>query len=71
MHATRWIEKLKAEGRKTPGGRKPRSRITPPAPAIRARADIRSMSPEEIIAAGKEALKMMQERFERTGSLLG
>jgi hypothetical protein len=30
------------------------------------------MSPEEIIAAGnKEALKMMQERFERTGSLLG
>jgi hypothetical protein len=29
------------------------------------------MSVEEFIAAGKEALKQLQERFEKTGSLRG
>jgi hypothetical protein len=29
------------------------------------------MTVEEFIAAGKEALRQLQERFERTGSLLG
>jgi hypothetical protein len=29
------------------------------------------MSPEEIIAAGKEALKQLEERLEKTGSLTG
>jgi hypothetical protein len=28
------------------------------------------MTPEEIIAAGKEALKLLQERLDRTGSPL-
>jgi hypothetical protein len=29
------------------------------------------MTAEEIIAAGKEALRLLQERFEKTGSLIG
>jgi hypothetical protein len=29
------------------------------------------MTPEEVIAAGKEALKQLEERFEKTGSLTG
>jgi hypothetical protein len=33
--------------------------------------DIRNMTPEETIAAGREALKLLQERLDRTGSLLG
>jgi hypothetical protein len=68
----RWIERLKAEGKKIPGGRKPGSRIaTKPATPVRTRADIRKMSPEEIIAAGREALKQLQELLERTGRLIG
>jgi hypothetical protein len=60
------------EGEKIPGGRKPGSRIgTKPATAVRTRADIRNMTQEELIAAAKEALKLLQERFDRTGSLLG
>jgi hypothetical protein len=68
----RWIERLKAEGKKIPGGRKPGPRIVPqPTTPVRTRADFRNMSPEEIIAAGKEALKLLQERLDRTGSLRG
>src|SRR3984893_6731956 len=65
----RWIERLKAEGKKIPGGRKPGPRVaTKPATSVPTRTDIRNMSPEEIIAAGKEALKHLEERFERTGT---
>jgi hypothetical protein len=77
----RWIERLKAEGRKIPGGRKPGSRIVK-APkgngaATERRAVVqlpkgyRHMSVDEYIAAGKQALRQLQERLERTGRLIG
>jgi hypothetical protein len=44
---------------KLPGCRKPGSRIgTKPATAVRTRADIQNMTHEELIAAGKEAIKL-------------
>ena len=77
----RWIERLKAEGKKIPGGRKPGSRIVKVAKAssaaterkavVRLPQQYRHMTFEEFVAGAKEALKQLQERFERTGSLLG
>jgi hypothetical protein len=77
----RWLAQLKAEGRKFPGGRKPGSRVakppkvmaaaTKPTPAVRLPKKYRHMTYEEFIAAGKEALRQLQERLDRTGSLLG
>jgi hypothetical protein len=57
---------------KLPGCRKPGVRIAAkPAAAVLTRKDIRNMTHEELIAAGKEALKLLQERLEKTGSLIG
>jgi hypothetical protein len=77
----RWIERLKAEGKKIPGGRKPGSRLVK-APKVNPAAGERTavvqlpkryrhMTVDEFIAAGKEALKQLQERFEKTGTLIG
>jgi hypothetical protein len=75
----RWVERLKAEGRKVPSGRKPGSRLVKPPKASSAATERRAvvqlpkqyrhMTVDEFIAAGKEALKQLQERFEKTGSL--
>jgi hypothetical protein len=77
----RWVERMKAEGRKFLGGRKPGTRIVKLAKGNGAATDRRAvvqlpkqyqhMTVDEFIAAGKEALKQLQERFEKTGSLLG
>ena len=76
----RWIERLKAEGKKIPSGRKPGSRIVKAPKANSAATErrvvvqlpkqYRHMTVEEFIAAGKQALKRLQERFEKTGRLL-
>jgi hypothetical protein len=66
----RWVERMKAEGRKFPGGRKLGSRIAcQPAPTVRTLADIKRMSPEELISEGKRAAKLLLDRLEMTGSL--
>ena len=71
---------MKAEGRKIPGGRKLGSRITKPTKPASAPARIagiplpkqfQHMTYEEFIEASKRVLKQMQERFERTGRLIG
>jgi hypothetical protein len=89
----RWVERMKVEGRKFPGGRKPGVRYPKPLPPqyrqmtvaefLSATADTtpripvrlpkryRHMPLAEFLARGKEALKQLQERFEKTGSLLG
>jgi hypothetical protein len=80
----RWVERMKAEGRKFPGGRRRGSRIVRPPPpvqvvrntagqtvTVRLPRRYRHMTVDEFIAAGKEALKQLQERLDRTGSLLG
>src|SRR5262249_55562570 len=69
----RWAEKMKAEGRKFPCGRKPGSRIaklsepttaaTKPTPAVKLPKKYRHMTYDEFIAAGREALKQLQERL--------
>jgi hypothetical protein len=69
----RWIERLKAEGKKIPGGRKPGSRIVRPPPpseeallaqkaGIKLPIQFRHMTYDEFMAAAKEALKALQER---------
>lgn len=75
----RWVERMKAEGRKFPGGRKPGSRIARPKPmtaaatttAVQLPRQYRHMTYEEFFAAAKEALKQLQDRLDRTGSLTG
>jgi len=76
----RWVERMKAAGQKFPGGRKPGSRVVKVAKANTAARErrvvvqlpkqYRHMSLEQFLEAGKEALRQLQERFERTGSLL-
>ena len=81
----RWVERMKAEGRPFPwaGKRHPR-RVEPsaqPAPSslaalarqagVRLPKQYRHMTFDEFIAAGKEALRQMAERFEKTGRLIG
>jgi hypothetical protein len=81
-----WAERMKAEGRKFPGGRKAGSKwITP---KMRAREELRRIADEaravenarqalssksyvDHIAGARSALRVLQERFERTGSLIG
>ena len=73
--------RLKAEGKKIPGGRKPGSRVVKVAKGNTAATERRAvvqlpkqyrhMTVEEFIAAGKEALRQLQERFEKTGRLIG
>jgi hypothetical protein len=70
----RWVERMKAQGLKFPGGRKPGTRIARGAKqraGVRLPRQYRHMTYEEFIEAGKEALKQLQERFEKTGSLVG
>jgi hypothetical protein len=84
----RWVERMKAEGRKFPGGRKRGSHIVKaPAPTttlqgaqleeaaraagVRLPKPYRHMTFEQFFAATKEALKQLQERLDRTGSLTG
>jgi hypothetical protein len=69
----RWVERMKAEGRKFPGGRKPGSRIVrgpKQTVVVQLPRQYRHMSYEEFIAAGKNALKQLQERLERTERLV-
>jgi hypothetical protein len=76
----RWIETLRAQGMKVPGGRKPGSRIAklpkPMTAAAKGRAAVqlprgyRHMTHEEFFEAVKNVLKQSQERFERTGRLI-
>jgi hypothetical protein len=70
----RWVERMKAEGRKFPGGRKLGSRIVrgaKQAVVVQLPKQYRHMTFDEFVAAAKEALRQMQERFERTGRLNG
>jgi hypothetical protein len=76
----RWIEKLRAEGKKIPGGRRAGSRLVRPAKGNTAATERRAvvqlpkqyrhMTVEEFIAAGKQALRQLQARFEKTGRLI-
>jgi hypothetical protein len=76
----RWVERMKAEGRKFPGGRKPGSRVVKVAKgnnaAMERRAVVqlpkqyRHMTVDEYITAGKQALRQLQEGFEKTGRLI-
>jgi hypothetical protein len=73
----RWLAQLKAEGRKFPGGRKPGTRIAkkprPAAPnptiAVKLPKKYQHMTFDEFIETAKKALKQLQERLDRTGSL--
>jgi hypothetical protein len=79
----RWVERLKAEGKRVPGGRKPGSRVAKPLPppskeallaqkaGIKLPIRFRHMTYDEFMAAAKETLKQLQERLDRTGSLTG
>ena len=69
-----------AQGRKFPGGRKLGSKVVKPTKPASAPARIpgiplpkqyRHMTFDEFIEASKQVLKQMQERFERTGRLIG
>jgi hypothetical protein len=81
-----WAERMKAEGRKFPGGRKSGSKwITPKMRARKelerlveearavenARQALSSKSYVDHIAGARAALQVLQERFDRTGSLMG
>jgi len=70
----RWVERMKAEGRKFPGGRKLGSRLVGGAKqtvVVQLPKQYRHMTFDEFVEAAKEALKQLEERFERTGSLIG
>jgi hypothetical protein len=67
----RWVEKMKAEGRKFPCGRKPGSRIKPRTISVRPRKDYRGMTLQELRAAALESIAILQERLRRTGRLSG
>jgi hypothetical protein len=76
----RWAERMKAEGRKFPGGRKLGSKVLKPTkpasapariPGIPLPKQFRHMTYDEFFEAAKRVLKQMQERLERTGSLIG
>lgn len=80
----RWVERMKAEGRKFPGGRKPGSRVAKPVPpspseeallaqkaGIKLPKQYRHMTYDEFMAAAREALKLLQERLDRGGRLPG
>jgi hypothetical protein len=70
----RWVERMKAEGRKFPGGRKLGTRIVRRANqtvVVQLPRQCRHMTFDEFVEAAKVAFKQMQERFERTDSLVG
>jgi hypothetical protein len=74
----RWIERLRAEGKKIPGGRKLGSRVAKPVSSspseeallaqkagIKTPEQFRHMTYDEFMAAAGEALKLLQERLDR------
>jgi hypothetical protein len=67
----RWVEKMKAEGRKFPGGRKPGSRIKLQTTRMRSRKDYRRMTLQELRDAALESNAILQDRLRRTGRLFG
>jgi hypothetical protein len=70
----RWVARMKAEGRKFPGGRKLGSKVVKGGKqtvVVQLPKQYRHMSVDEFIEASKQVLKQMQERLERTGSLIG
>jgi hypothetical protein len=81
-----WAERMKAEGKKFPGGRKSGPKWITPKMRVReelkrlveearaienARQALSSKSYSEHIAGAKSALQALKERFDRTGSLIG
>ena len=66
-----WVERMKAEGRKFPCGRRPGSRIKAQATGVRPRKDYRGMTLQELRAAALESIAILQERLRRTGRLFG
>jgi len=66
-----WVERMKAEGRKFPCGRKPGSRIKLQTTGALPSKDYRSMTPQERRAAALESIAILQERLRRTGRLSG
>ena len=67
----RWVERMKAEGRKFPCGRKPGSRIKVQATSLRPRREYRGMTLRELRDAALESNAILQERLRRTGRLSG
>jgi hypothetical protein len=67
----RWVERMKAEGRKFPCGRKPGSRIKPQTTSVLPRRDYRRMTLEELRDAALESIAISQDRLRRTGRLSG
>jgi hypothetical protein len=67
----RWVERMKAEGRKFPCGRRPGSRIKLQMTNVRRRKDYRRMTLHELRAAALESIAILQERLRRTGRLSG
>jgi hypothetical protein len=70
----RWVERMKAEGRKFPGGRKLGSKVVKGGKqtfVVQLPKQYRHMSVDEFIEASKQALREMKERLERTGRLIG
>jgi hypothetical protein len=70
----RWVERMKAEGRKFPGGRKLGSKVIrggKQTVVVQLPRQYRHMTFDEFVEASKRVLKQMQERLERTGRLIG
>jgi len=67
----RWVERMKAEGRKFPCGRRPGSRIKLQTTGVRPRKDYRRMTLHELRAAALESIAILEERLRRTGRLSG
>jgi len=66
-----WVERMKAEGRKFPCGRKPGSRAKPQTTSVLPRKDYRRMTLQELRTAALESIAILQERLRRTGRLSG
>ena len=67
----RWVERMKAEGRKFPCGRKPGYRPKLQTTGVLPRKDYRRMTLQELRAAALESIAILQERLRRTGRLSG
>ena len=70
----RWVERMKAEGRKFPGGRKLGSKVVKGGKqtvVVQLPKQYRHMTFDEFIEASKRVLKQLQENLERTGRLIG
>jgi hypothetical protein len=66
-----WVERMKADGRKFPCGRKPGSRIKLQATSVRSPKDYRRMTLEELRDAALESNAILRDRLRRTGRLSG